>query len=99
MGGSNILVMEENKDKYISLMTEWCFSRGVQEQTKAFLDGVNEVVPLQWLKYFDEKNWRLCCVACKRLTWQTGREILFIDIIQETAIKLSGFGMYLHYLF
>uniref|UniRef100_A0A2K6EHV6 E3 ubiquitin-protein ligase n=1 Tax=Propithecus coquereli TaxID=379532 RepID=A0A2K6EHV6_PROCO len=38
------------------LMTEWRFSRGVQEQTKAFLDGFNEVVPLQWLQYFDEKE-------------------------------------------
>uniref|UniRef100_A0A8C2V4H0 E3 ubiquitin-protein ligase n=1 Tax=Chinchilla lanigera TaxID=34839 RepID=A0A8C2V4H0_CHILA len=35
---------------------EWRFSRGVQEQTKAFLDGFNEVVPLQWLQYFDEKE-------------------------------------------
>ncbi|XP_007955845.1 NEDD4-like E3 ubiquitin-protein ligase WWP1 [Orycteropus afer afer] len=55
-GGSNILVTEENKDEYIGLMTEWRFSRGVQEQTKAFLDGFNEVVPLQWLQYFDEKE-------------------------------------------
>lgn len=39
-----------------SLMAEWRFSRGVQEQTKAFLDGFNEVVPLQWLQYFDEKE-------------------------------------------
>ncbi|MBZ3884490.1 NEDD4-like E3 ubiquitin-protein ligase WWP1 [Sciurus carolinensis] len=56
IGGSNILVTEENKDEYIGLMTEWRFSRGVQEQTKAFLDGFNEVVPLQWLQYFDEKE-------------------------------------------
>ncbi|XP_069847117.1 NEDD4-like E3 ubiquitin-protein ligase WWP1 isoform X2 [Dipodomys merriami] len=56
VGGSNILVTEENKDEYIGLMTEWRFSRGVQEQTKAFLDGFNEVVPLQWLQYFDEKE-------------------------------------------
>lgn len=38
-------------------------------------------------------------MACKRLTWQTGREILFTDIIQETASKLFGFGRYLLYLF
>ncbi|XP_032105802.1 NEDD4-like E3 ubiquitin-protein ligase WWP1 isoform X3 [Sapajus apella] len=47
LGGSNILVTEENKDEYIGL----------------------------------------CCVACRRLTWQIGREILFIGIIQETASK------------
>ncbi|XP_030072055.1 NEDD4-like E3 ubiquitin-protein ligase WWP1 isoform X4 [Microcaecilia unicolor] len=54
--GSNVLVTEENKEEYISLMAEWRFSRGVEEQTKAFLDGFNEVVPLQWLQYFDEKE-------------------------------------------
>lgn len=35
----------------------------MEEQTKAFLDGFNEVVPLEWLRYFDEKelevSWRL----------------------------------------
>ncbi|XP_036609051.1 NEDD4-like E3 ubiquitin-protein ligase WWP1 isoform X1 [Trichosurus vulpecula] len=56
LGGSNILVTEENKEEYIGLMAEWRFSRGVQDQTKAFLDGFNEVVPLQWLQYFDEKE-------------------------------------------
>uniref|UniRef100_A0A3Q2QVK0 HECT-type E3 ubiquitin transferase n=1 Tax=Fundulus heteroclitus TaxID=8078 RepID=A0A3Q2QVK0_FUNHE len=54
--GTDILVTEENKEEYISLMAEWRFSRGVEGQTKAFLDGFNEVVPLQWLQYFDEKE-------------------------------------------
>ncbi|XP_075069850.1 NEDD4-like E3 ubiquitin-protein ligase WWP1 isoform X2 [Mixophyes fleayi] len=54
--GSNVLVTEENKEEYIGLMAEWRFSRGVEEQTKAFLDGFNAVVPLQWLQYFDEKE-------------------------------------------
>jgi hypothetical protein len=39
-----------------SLMTNWRFSRGVEEQSKAFLDGFSEVVPLQWLQYFDERE-------------------------------------------
>uniref|UniRef100_A0A8C9ZI29 E3 ubiquitin-protein ligase n=1 Tax=Sander lucioperca TaxID=283035 RepID=A0A8C9ZI29_SANLU len=54
--GVNVLVTEENKEEYIGLMAEWRFSRGVEGQTKAFLDGFNEVVPLQWLQYFDEKE-------------------------------------------
>ena len=37
-------------------MIDWRFSRGVEQQTKAFLDGFNEVVPLQWLQYFDERE-------------------------------------------
>ncbi len=37
-------------------MTQWRFKRGVEEQTKSFLDGFNEVVPLHWLQFFDEKE-------------------------------------------
>ena len=37
-------------------MIDWRFSRGVEKQTTAFLDGFNEVVPLQWLQYFDERE-------------------------------------------
>ncbi|KAJ8313202.1 hypothetical protein KUTeg_009243 [Tegillarca granosa] len=58
-GGSEIKVTEENKEEYINLMTNWRFSRGVEEQTKAFLDGFSEVVPLQWLQYFDERELEL----------------------------------------
>ncbi|KAL4234805.1 WW domain containing E3 ubiquitin protein ligase 1 [Mactra antiquata] len=55
-GGANINVTNENKEEYINLMTNWRFTRGVEEQTKAFLDGFSEVVPLQWLQYFDERE-------------------------------------------
>lgn len=55
-GGSEIAVTNENKEEYINLMTNWRFTRGVEEQTKAFLDGFSEVVPLQWLQYFDERE-------------------------------------------
>lgn len=37
-------------------MVQWRISRGIKDQTKAFLDGFNEVVPLQWLQYFDERE-------------------------------------------
>ncbi|XP_062500651.1 NEDD4-like E3 ubiquitin-protein ligase WWP2 [Corticium candelabrum] len=55
-GGDEILVTEENKQEYIHLMTQWRFERGVKEQTKSFLEGFNEVVPLQWLQFFDERE-------------------------------------------
>ncbi|XP_033125340.1 E3 ubiquitin-protein ligase Su(dx)-like [Anneissia japonica] len=57
--GANIAVTEENKDEYIHLMTQWRFSRGIDEQMKSFLEGFNEVVPLQWLQYFDERELEL----------------------------------------
>jgi HECT-domain (ubiquitin-transferase) len=41
---------------FFSLMTSWFFTRGITDQSKSFLDGFNEVVPLTWLKYFDERE-------------------------------------------
>uniref|UniRef100_A0A4W5MHV5 E3 ubiquitin-protein ligase n=1 Tax=Hucho hucho TaxID=62062 RepID=A0A4W5MHV5_9TELE len=41
--GEDELVTTENKEEYISLLTDWRFTRGVEEQTK-------------WLRYFDEKD-------------------------------------------
>ncbi|XP_019395273.1 PREDICTED: E3 ubiquitin-protein ligase Itchy homolog isoform X2 [Crocodylus porosus] len=55
-GGSNILVTEENKEDYIRLVAEWRLSRGVEEQTQAFFEGFNEILPQQYLQYFDAKE-------------------------------------------
>ncbi|XP_039988754.1 NEDD4-like E3 ubiquitin-protein ligase WWP2 isoform X2 [Xiphias gladius] len=71
--GENELVTEENKEEYISLLTDWRFTRGVEEQTKAFLDGFNEVVPLEWLRYFDEKELELMLCGMQEIdmaNWQ-----------------------------
>ncbi|XP_037308305.2 NEDD4-like E3 ubiquitin-protein ligase WWP2 isoform X2 [Pungitius pungitius] len=71
--GENELVTEENKEEYITLLTDWRFTRGVEEQTKAFLDGFNEVVPLEWLRYFDEKELELMLCGMQEIDmadWQ-----------------------------
>uniref|UniRef100_A0A3Q1FRV3 NEDD4-like E3 ubiquitin-protein ligase WWP2 n=1 Tax=Acanthochromis polyacanthus TaxID=80966 RepID=A0A3Q1FRV3_9TELE len=71
--GENVLVTEENKEEYIGLLTDWRFTRGVEEQTKAFLDGFNEVVPLEWLRYFDEKELELMLCGMQEIDladWQ-----------------------------
>ncbi|CAH2066595.1 unnamed protein product, partial [Iphiclides podalirius] len=57
--GDKERVTEANKEQYIQLVTQWRMTRGIEEQTSAFLDGFNEVVPLEWLKYFDERELEL----------------------------------------
>jgi atrophin-1 interacting protein 5 (WW domain-containing E3 ubiquitin protein ligase 1) len=57
--GDKEKVTEENKEEYLTLMTEWRMTRGIEQQTQAFLDGFNEVVPIEWLKYFDERELEL----------------------------------------
>uniref|UniRef100_A0A8C0JBV7 E3 ubiquitin-protein ligase n=1 Tax=Chelonoidis abingdonii TaxID=106734 RepID=A0A8C0JBV7_CHEAB len=72
-GGESIRVTEENKEEYIMLLTDWRFTRGVEEQTKAFLDGFNEVAPLEWLRYFDEKELELMLCGMQEMDisdWQ-----------------------------
>lgn len=72
-GGANISVTDENKEEYIKLMTEWRFTRGQEEQTNAFLDGFNDVVPLEWLRYFDERELELLLCGMQKIDiddWQ-----------------------------
>lgn len=53
--GNEIKLTENNKDEYLELVTKWRFIRGVEEQTKAFLHGFNEVnfliESLEFLEY------------------------------------------------
>uniref|UniRef100_A0A1B6CDN2 E3 ubiquitin-protein ligase n=2 Tax=Clastoptera arizonana TaxID=38151 RepID=A0A1B6CDN2_9HEMI len=71
--GDKIRVVEENKEEYMRLMTEWRMTRGIKDQTQAFLEGFNEVVPLEWLKYFDERELELMLCGMQEIDvddWQ-----------------------------
>lgn len=48
-------------------------TRGTEDQTKAFLEGFNSVVPLEWLKYFDERELELMLCGMQEIDvedWQ-----------------------------
>ncbi|XP_040564467.1 E3 ubiquitin-protein ligase Su(dx) isoform X1 [Lepeophtheirus salmonis] len=76
-GGSELKVTEENKEEYIEIVCEWRMSRGIEEQTKSFLEGFNEVVPLEWLQYFDERELEL--MLC-------GMQVIDVDDWQRHSI-------------
>ncbi|XP_043216329.1 E3 ubiquitin-protein ligase Su(dx)-like isoform X2 [Amphibalanus amphitrite] len=69
-GGDDILVTEENKEEYIKLVTSWRMTRGIEEQTRSFLEGFNEVVPLEWLQYFDERELELMLCGMQEIDVQ-----------------------------
>ncbi|OTF81042.1 NEDD4-like protein E3 ubiquitin-protein ligase WWP1-like protein [Euroglyphus maynei] len=72
-GGADKRVDDSNKEEYLRLMTDWRFSRGQEEQTKAFLNGFNEVLPLEWLHYFDERELELLLCGMQEIDiddWQ-----------------------------
>jgi len=71
--GADIQVTEDNKEEYLNLVTEWRMTRGIEAQTKAFLEGFNEVVPLEWLQYFDERELELMLCGMQEIDvndWQ-----------------------------
>lgn len=100
-GGAELQVTQENKEEYLELVVAWRMSRGIEEQTKAFLEGplksapndciifkniftaflpslyfpsgFNEVVPLEWLQYFDERELELLLCGMQEIDvddWQ-----------------------------
>ncbi|RXG54424.1 Alpha-amylase [Armadillidium vulgare] len=71
--GKNIQVTEENKEEYVDLMMQWRLTRGQELQTQHFLEGFSEVVPLEWLKYFDERELELLLCGMQEIDindWQ-----------------------------
>ncbi|KAG7216721.1 hypothetical protein INR49_021104 [Caranx melampygus] len=79
--GTNVLVTEENKEEYISLMAEWRFSRGVEGQTKAFLDGFNEVM-LCGMQEVDLQDWQRNTVY-RHYTRNSKQIIWFWQLVKE----------------
>ncbi|VDP21080.1 unnamed protein product [Schistosoma margrebowiei] len=55
-------------------MVNWRFSRGVEDQTNAFLTGFEDVFPLQWLQYFDERELEVLLCGMQQIDvddWQS----------------------------
>lgn len=57
--GSNILLTNDNKQEYIDLVIQWRFVSRIQQQMNAFLEGFDEVVPLNLIRVFDENELEL----------------------------------------
>jgi len=57
--GANIPVTDENKQEYIDLLIEHSINSGVEEQLKAFRNGLYEIIPDDLLKIFDERELEL----------------------------------------
>ncbi|CDI97827.1 NEDD4 E3 ubiquitin protein ligase WWP1 [Echinococcus multilocularis] len=72
-GGKSIKVTDANKEEYLSLMVNWRFSRGTEEQMEAFMAGFADVFPLQWLQYFDERELEMILCGLQKIDvddWQ-----------------------------
>ncbi|GAB7361531.1 hypothetical protein MBLNU230_g1586t1 [Neophaeotheca triangularis] len=58
-GGRDIEVTNENKEEYVSLITEWRIQKRVEEQFQAFVQGFHELIPADLVNVFDERELEL----------------------------------------
>ncbi|KAJ4482107.1 hypothetical protein J3R30DRAFT_3456468 [Lentinula aciculospora] len=57
--GADITVTEENKKEYVDTVVEYRISRRVKEQFNAFMEGLLELLPLDLISVFDERELEL----------------------------------------
>ena len=53
-GGGDIRVTRENCVQYIHLLAHWRLNVSIERQFRAFREGLASVVPLQWLRLFNQ---------------------------------------------
>ena len=58
-GGEHIDVTNENKHEYVDCMVEWRIIKRVEEQFRAFISGFSELIPLDLINVFDERELEL----------------------------------------
>ena len=57
--GEEIPVTDENKREYVERMIEWRIVRRVEDQFRAFIAGFSELIPLDLINVFDERELEL----------------------------------------
>lgn len=97
--GDKERVTEENKDEYITLMTDWRMTRGIEQQTKAFLEGFNEVVPLEWLKYFDERELELLLCGMQEIDVEDWQRHTIYRHYTRNSKQVTWFWQVIYYFY
>ncbi|XP_050519993.1 E3 ubiquitin-protein ligase Nedd-4-like isoform X2 [Daktulosphaira vitifoliae] len=72
--GANIHLTQDNKDEYISLVIQWRFVSRIQEQMNAFLQGFGSIVPLSYIKIFDEHEMELLMCGIQNIDVKDWKE-------------------------
>lgn len=66
------------------MVAEWRLSRGVEEQTQAFFEGFNEVLPQQYLQYFDAKELE---VLTRPILYKQNRKVFMFGTVSALKKK------------
>ncbi|KAG2153107.1 uncharacterized protein EDB93DRAFT_1136648 [Suillus bovinus] len=58
-GGANVPVTEDNKKEYVEAVVEYRTKTRVREQSQAFMQGFQEIIPRDLIELFDERELEL----------------------------------------
>ena len=58
-GGADITVTEDNKKEYVEHVIDYRISKRVKEQFEAFMSGFSELIPMDLITVFDERELEL----------------------------------------
>jgi atrophin-1 interacting protein 5 (WW domain-containing E3 ubiquitin protein ligase 1) len=72
-------------------MIEWRFSRGVKEQTEKFLEGFSEVIPVEWLQYFDERELEMILCGVQNIDIVDWEKNTVLKNYQKTSKQILWF--------
>lgn len=81
--GKKIEVTNENRFSYIYRMVHYRLNVEIREESKAFLKGLNQLIPQQWLQIFDENE--LLYIICG------SEQMIDIDDLKKFT-HLSGYS-------
>ena len=74
----------------MQLMIDWRFSRGVEDQTSKFLEGFGEVIPIEWLQYFDERELEMMLCGIQKIDVEDWKANTVLKNYQHTSKQVQG---------
>ena len=70
-------------------MIDWRFSRGVEDQTSKFLEGFGEVIPIEWLQYFDERELEMMLCGIQKIDVEDWKQNTVLKNYQHSSKQVS----------
>ena len=70
-------------------MIDWRFSRGVEDQTSKFLEGFGEVIPIEWLQYFDERELEMMLCGIQKIDVEDWKQNTVLKNYQHSSKQVQ----------
>ena len=89
-GGSQITVTEANKEEYVRLVVEHRIHKRVESQFDAFRNGILELVPMELLFVFDERELELLIGGMSEIDMYVASTLTLPDLTRCVLVGTTG---------